>query len=682
MSTEMRKSLNGKLLALGIDALDPRFARRCVDKGIMPNLKKFMERGACREDLVMLGGHPTVTPPMWTTMATGCYANVHGITGFYRKSDTGNLDTIEYNLDSRLCKAEPLWNVSAEAGLKTLVWHWPGSAWPPTSDSENLYVVDGTSPGSVGMAVAQCDTEFLLGGNKDFTEVTFKTKAATGSVAPCVVTDLDLDDQEADSPGLAGVAASKDGLKNLITNASMQGHTITELALDMVQTPIKSASGWVAAPEDALEMTLLLSGGLIRRPCLLLKNDAGEYDHVAIYKNKKATEPIAIVHKEKMAVEVVDEAIQNDMHIRANRNMKILDMAPDGSTISMWISAAMDMDNDSAWHPKRLFKEVTENCGYPTPTSMIGHQDPKLITDCMLANWYATMDWQIASLHYLIENEGIEVIFSHMHSVDLQMHMFIKHLATTRTDIENRLPHEEYVKFAEDVYKQADYYIGKFMHLLDEGWTIMIMSDHGQVAPKHNMPFWGEISGVNIVGMEEMGYTVMKCDENGNKLPEIDWTKTRAVAQREGHIYINLKGREKTGIVDPKDKYELEEQIMTDMYAQRDPQTGKRVIALALRNRDAVLLGQGGPDAGDICYWNAEGYNYDHGDSLSTCWGEEDTSSSPIFVAAGLGIKENYVTDRIIRQIDFAPTIAAILGVRMPAQCEGAPAYQILSEEF
>ena len=121
---------------------------------------------------------------------------------------------------------------------------------------------------------------------------------------------------------------------------------------------------------------------------------------------------------------------------------------------------------------------------------------------------------------------------------------------------------------------------------------------------------------------------------------------------------------------------------MTDMYAQRDPQTGKRVIALALRNRDAVLLGQGGPDAGDICSWNAEGYNYDHGDSLSTCWGEEDTSSSPIFVAAGLGIKENYVTDRIIRQIDFAPTIAAILGVRMPAQCEGAPAYQILSEEF
>lgn len=680
MSTEMRKGLNNKVLVLGMDALDPRFAKRCVDKGLMPNLKEYMQRGACREDLVMLGGHPTVTPPMWTTMATGCYANVHGITGFYRKSDKGTLDTIEYNLDSRLCKAEPLWNVTAEAGLKTLVWHWPGSAWPPTSDSENLYVVDGTSPGSVGMAVAQCDTEFLLGGNKDFEKVAFKAKAASGAVAPCVITDLDVEEEQNDAFGR--LASSNDGIKNLVMSAAMQGHTITEMALDMVQSPIKPAEGWVAAPEDALEMTMLLSGGLIRRPCLLLKNEAGEYDSVAVYKNKKATEPITVVHKDKMAIEVVDEAIQNDKHLRANRNMKILDMAPDGSTVSMWISAGMDMDNDSVWHPKRLFKEVAENVGYQPPTSMIGHQDPKLITDCMLANWYATMDWQIGALHHLIESEDLDVIFSHMHSCDLQMHMFIKHLATTRTDFENRLPHEAYVKFAEDVYVQADYYLGKFLHFLDEGWTVLIMSDHGQVAPAHNTPWWGEISGVNVVAMEEMGYTVLKRDENGNKIPEIDWTKTRAVAQREGHIYINLKGRESTGIVDPKDKYELEEQIMTDMYAQRDPQTGKRVIALALRNRDAVLLGQGGPDAGDICYWNAEGYNYDHGDSLATCWGEEDTSASPIFVAAGPGIKEGCVTDRIIRQIDFAPTIAAILGVRMPAQCEGAPAYQILSEEF
>ena len=55
--------------------------------------------------------------------------------------------------------------------------------------------------------------------------------------------------------------------------------------------------------------------------------------------------------------------------------------------------------------------------------------------------------------------------------------------------------------------------------------------------------------------MQELGYTVLKKDENGNEIKDIDWTKTRAVATRGGHIWINLKGRNATGIVDPEDKY-------------------------------------------------------------------------------------------------------------------------------
>ena len=94
---------------------------------------------------------------------------------------------------------------------------------------------------------------------------------------------------------------------------------------------------------------------------------------------------------------------------------------------------------------------------------------------------------------------------------------------------------------------------------------------------------------------------------------------------------------------------------------------------LALHNRDAVLLGMGGPYSGDILYWMAEGYNYDHCDSLSTTFGYGETSVSPIFIAAGKGLKQGYKTDRIIREVDVAPTVAALGGVRIPRQCEGAP---------
>ena len=90
-------------------------------------MKKMIEIGGCREDLVMLGGHPTVTPPIWTTLATGCYSNVHGITGFYRMPDltTGEFDLEQeaYNLDFPNYKAEQIWNVFAEVGKK----HWFGT---------------------------------------------------------------------------------------------------------------------------------------------------------------------------------------------------------------------------------------------------------------------------------------------------------------------------------------------------------------------------------------------------------------------------------------------------------------------------------------------------------------------------------------------------------------------------
>ena len=668
------KPLANKVLVLGIDGLDPELTRKYVDEGYMPNMKKFLEMGSARADIKMMGCQPTVTPPMWTSLATGAHPYTHGITEYYA-CDPERLDVLLYNFDSQRCTAEPMWNVAAEAGKKTLVWHWPGSSWPPTSDSENLTVVDGTQPAGPNTGVAEVDPEKLLVASVETHELRYGTKAATDSQIPCFIPGMEVEESN-ELTSFDKVHAHE--VTGVALTSEESYHNLSDTPFDICFSPIKDAVNWANAPEGAKECTLLNASGKIHRPCLILKNENGIYDRVAVYKNKKATEPIVVCEKDVFMTDVIDDAYRGEDKIQANRNMRLIDIAEDGSTLRLWVSAGMDFTNDTLWHPKSVLKDIVANVGCPQPVSMAGGSDERLISKCVNANWTAAANWNANSIKYLARTKGYEVIFSHFHNVDLQGHLLVKFLY----EGSNKLAPEVYQRLFRDVYVQTDDYIGQFLEMIDEGWTILIMSDHGQVSPAHDMPYWGEISGVNIVAMEEMGYTVMKTDEKGNKLPEIDWTKTRAVAQREGHIYINLKGREKTGIVDPKDKYELEEQIMTDMYAQRDPQTGKRVIALALRNRDAVLLGQGGPDAGDICYWNAEGYNYDHGDSLSTCWGEEDTSSSPIFVAAGLGIKENYVTDRIIRQIDFAPTIAAILGVRMPAQCEGAPAYQILSEEF
>ena len=672
-----RKAVTEKILLLGVDGLDPSLTRKYVDQGKMPNVAEYIRRGACRHDLMLLGGHPTVTPPMWTTLATGCYANVHGITGFSRNIP-GKISRIGYNMDSRNCKAEQLWNVFAEAGKKTLVWHWPGSAWPPSSDNENLLVVDGTSPGSVGMSTAQIEGEFLVSANTEVAEVTYRRKAAAEANAACVITGLEVEEEKDDSL-LQKIASlkSEEGREVLILTENQMTSAATEIGLDLALSPVKEAKGWKNAPADAKEFTLLLSGGLLRRPALILKDASGKYAQIALYKSKNDLDPLVVLTPGVMAREILDEAIVGDKKYRVSRSLKVLELAEDGSKLSMYVSPAMDIDNDSVYSPKRLYQEIVENVGYPTPTSNVGCQSKTLITECMLDMWYGNADWQVKALHHLIESEDLDVIFSHFHAVDLQEHMFIKHLA--KKDF-NRLPQEAYEKFMEDIYVQTDYYLGQFLHLLDEDWTILIFSDHAQVAPKHDLQFLGDPSGVNVRVMEELGFTVMKKDADGKEM--IDWSKTRAIANREGHIYLNIVGRDPEGIVDVADQYEVEEDIMTALYGYKDKKTGHRVVSVALRNRDAILLGMGGPESGDICYWMAEGYNFDHADCLSTTRGESDTSVSPIFIAAGKGIKQGYETDRYIRQIDFAATVAALGGVRMPRQCEGAPAYQIFEDEF
>ena len=129
-----RKALSEKMIVLGVDGMDPRLTKKYLDAGLMPNLQAYLQQGAAREDLVLLGGVPTITPPMWTTLSTGAYPATHGITCFWSQHPE-KLDTFVYANDSRKCQAEQLWDVFAEAGKKTLIWHWPGCSWPPTSDN-------------------------------------------------------------------------------------------------------------------------------------------------------------------------------------------------------------------------------------------------------------------------------------------------------------------------------------------------------------------------------------------------------------------------------------------------------------------------------------------------------------------------------------------------------------------
>lgn len=636
----------------------------------MPNVSKLLAMGAANVHYEMIGGHPTVTPPMWTTLATGASPYVHGVTDFFKRGE--NIGDAVYNFDSRNCQAEQYWNVTAEAGLKTLVWHWPGSAWPPSSDSPNLMVVDGTQPEGVNMGNAEVDEEGLLIASESTPEVLYRPKAGVNSDIPCYISGMEFDEGELHDTMAEFVGA------DIVRAVKMPDSPKTDFAnipIGIAYSPIKAAGGWLNAPEDAKECVLLLAQGLIHRPCLILKNAEGIYDTLKIYKNKKSAEPIATLKNNVYAQDIIDEAVdKHEEKIPVSRNMRILEMAEDGSLLKIWISAGMDFHNDALWHPKTLLPEIIEHVGYPQPVALAGGHDEKLLADCMRRTWDAAAQWQAGAINYLIRAYDLDVVFSHFHSVDLQGHMLVQYLQNG-----SKLPAETIQRLYQEVMVQADRYIGEFLPLIDEGWTILVVADHGQACPAEQASPIAMTPAVDGVTMVKLGYTVLKKDEEGHDLPEIDWTKTKAVIWRMGEVWLNLKGREPGGIVDPEEAYELEEQIMTDLYGLRDEKTGHRIVYLAVRNKDAVVFGMGGPHAGDIIFYSAEKFVSDHGDSLSTIDGVCGTSVRSIFLAAGPGIKKGCLTKRTIHHIDVVPTMATLLGTRMPRECEGAPIYQILA---
>ena len=154
----MEKKHN-KVFVIGVDGMDPKTTRRMVNEGKLPNIKKLIELGSAREDLMLLGANPTITPPMWTTMATGAYPMTHGITCYWNQNLT-DLSRFEFAFDSRQCVAEQVWNCIAEAGKKVLVWTWP-SSWPPSSANDNLHVVGNFSPSMPNCSGCDLDSEHI-----------------------------------------------------------------------------------------------------------------------------------------------------------------------------------------------------------------------------------------------------------------------------------------------------------------------------------------------------------------------------------------------------------------------------------------------------------------------------------------------------------------------------------------
>jgi predicted AlkP superfamily phosphohydrolase/phosphomutase len=221
------------------------------------------------------------------------------------------------------------------------------------------------------------------------------------------------------------------------------------------------------------------------------------------------------------------------------------------------------------------------------------------------------------------------------------------------------------------LYEIFDEQVGRIVKIAGEDALIVLTSDHGAV------PSIGPFVTKPI--LEKAGLISAKKDPESGK-EEVDWANTKAWSSVAAQIFVNLKGRDPDGCVEPGEEYEkVCDQIIAALHDYVDEKTGLRPVVFALKNKDARILGTYGDMAGDVLYAIRPEFGGSHGVHITT--GEFGVGSvRGLFIMAGPGVKKGEILKRNVWLTDIVPTICHLAELPVPRDCEGAIIYQALVE--
>ena len=226
----------------------------------------------------------------------------------------------------------------------------------------------------------------------------------------------------------------------------------------------------------------------------------------------------------------------------------------------------------------------------------------------------------------------------------------------------------------EELYKRMDVLVGKTIEQCkDKDTVLMIISDHGFSTFRHGVDLnrW----------LEENGYLKVKDGQrDGKYLSTVDWSQTRAFAVGLAGIFLNLKGRESQGIVEPgTEAAQLRDEIAARLVELRDPARNQPVVK-QVYNALKVYRGPYKGEAPDLLV----GFNKGYRASWETAIGEVteeilhdntkawsgDHCIDPSLVPGVLFCNRRIDTEHA-RLMDIGPTVLDLFGVTVPKYMDG-----------
>ena len=285
------------------------------------------------------------------------------------------------------------------------------------------------------------------------------------------------------------------------------------------------------------------------------------------------------------------------------------------------------------------------------------------------------MEERLNLFEYAIENYEDGLLFFYFSSSDLQSHMFWWNpdenpLHPTRSTAE-AASRFQYVK---DLYQRLDGIVGDISDRYSGKATLFVMSDHGfaNFGRQFNVNSW----------LRDFGYVNPR--ECSSILTDADWSRTRAYGLGINGLYLNLKGRERDGIVEPGEEQEkLIRQLIARLQAVRDF-NGQQVIRKVYRSSE-IYSGNATALAPDLIIGYARGYRA----SWETCLGDltpdvllDNTSAwSADHCSDALEVPGVLFSNKPLRSaepslIDMAPSILEEFALPTPGTMTGRSVFQ------
>ena len=627
-----------KVAVVGFDCAEPHLIERHIREGHLPNFKKLFEEGVLASNC--LAPFPTITPPNWATIATGAWPYTHGITDFHVHIPGNPLDYTHSQeaFSSNRCKAEFIWDAIDKAGKKSIVVNYPG-AWP--NHMKNGIVIGGSG--------------LSIGENRDGME---KLNSTQMLCADQLVTTGYFP---------LGIKVKLEEKKSW-KNTGKAGADPLGAAFELT---------FPAAAEKPAPTTWYV----------LAAQGKDGYDRVSLSPDtdfNKAFFTISVGEWSKKVFTTIKMAdgSEREVFFRA----KLVELSEDAQDLRLLITSLCQTEG---WaNPLEICKEIASEEG------IFGHGGGVLGVSI---GWFDLETFsEIHELHDLYLGDTVttlltkhpwDLFYMHSHPID-----WMYHIIMTDMDPDTCRSKEAYEKAWAThlrIHQSQDKMLGRIIEAAGKDTLFVLVSDHGAVADgapfnphaaleKAGLLVQSQTKTRNVAGINhESMSSIMSKATSVSKTK--DMSKTKAVGQRTVHIYINLKGRDPEGIVDPADYEKVQQEIIDALYTYVDPNTGRRPVALALSNKDARIIGLTGPDAGDIIYAIYPEFGGQHGAQLPNAhWGIGDLK--PLLALSGPGIKKNHRLERSCWLTDIVPTICYLMDWPIPAQAEGAVLYQALKK--